>query len=71
MAHGTHGGLLGFALSNALLDDGGIVLLQVLAMDLLESLGGQVWSETSLERWGVIHGKKGNDIMEPRWWYSC
>ena len=42
VAHGTHGGLLGFALGNALLDDGGIVLLKVLAMYLLESLSGQV-----------------------------
>ena len=42
VAHGTHGAFFGFALGNALLDDGGIVLLQVLAMNLLESLGSQV-----------------------------
>ena len=52
MAHGTHGSLLGFALSNAMLDDGGIVLLKVLAVYLLEAFGSEVEGETSPERWG-------------------
>ena len=56
VAHGTHGALLGFALGSALLDDGGIMMHELLVVDLRETLSSEVQCNSSAEGWGGGHG---------------
>ena len=59
-----HGTLFESPLLLALLDDGGIVVHELLVVDVLETLSSQVQSKSSAKGWGGGHGKKVDDVLK-------